>query len=483
MDTQEIILTLSGLRWQDIADILLNSYILFRLYVLFRGTYVFRVLLGLSILWFFQYIADSVGLILTSWAVQGVTAVAAFIIIVVFRNEIRSVLHAKTLKSILWGFPRERRQTPVEIVADAVFELSRKHIGALIVLPGKNDLEETIQSGISWRGRLSKEMLMSIFWPDNPVHDGAAVIEGDRISQVGAILPLSRRDDLPQHYGTRHRAAVGLSEHSDAMVLLVSEETGRILVAKGGNIAVITHKEDLVSRMYDHLEIAGQRWGYTKQQRSGLVLAAVFSVVAVTAIWFSFTRGLESLATLEIPIEYMNRDPDMAILKTSANTARIDLSGSGPLVRSVRADQARVALDLADAVVGTNTLNITRSNVSIPTGVVLKDISPETVEVVLDVMGKKEFPVQVDWDGKLPPNRIMTDANPVPDRVSLVGGRNVLETISTIYTEKVRLDELVRSGTLTARLILRPSSISLAPNIEPAVQVTYVLRERKQDAR
>ena len=98
---ETLIHLLSGMHWQDIADITLNSYILFRLYVLFRGTYVLRVLIGIALLWFFQRIAVTLGLIVTSWLAQGIIALAAFIIIVVFRNEIRSVLQAKNFKSIL----------------------------------------------------------------------------------------------------------------------------------------------------------------------------------------------------------------------------------------------------------------------------------------------------------------------------------------------------------------------------------------------
>ena len=101
---EKIIFLISSLRWQDIVDISLVSYILFRFYVLFRGTNAFRVLIGMTILWFFQQVAVSMGLIVTSWVVQGIVAAAAIIIIVVFRNEIRRVLQAKNLKSVLWGF-------------------------------------------------------------------------------------------------------------------------------------------------------------------------------------------------------------------------------------------------------------------------------------------------------------------------------------------------------------------------------------------
>ena len=131
----KLLFFLSSIRWQDVVDITLNSYILFRLYVLFRGTNTFRVLVGIALLWFFQRIAVFCGLIITSWAIQGITAVAALIIIVVFRNEIRSVLQAKNLKSILWGFSRKTVSTPVEIIVESVYELAQKRIGALIVLP------------------------------------------------------------------------------------------------------------------------------------------------------------------------------------------------------------------------------------------------------------------------------------------------------------------------------------------------------------
>ena len=235
----------SGIRWQDVVDITLNSYILFRLYVLFRGTNVFRVIMGIALLWFFQRIAVSLGLIVTSWAIQGITAVAAFIIIVIFRNEIRSVLQARKLKAILWGSSQKKASTPIESIVEGVFSLARRHSGALIVLPGKEDLSEVVQRGIRWRGWLSKEMILSIFWPDNPVHDGAAIIQGDQVMEVGVILPLSQRQDLPSHYGTRHRAAAGLAENTDALVILVSEESGNVVVAKDSRLRVIHGKKQL----------------------------------------------------------------------------------------------------------------------------------------------------------------------------------------------------------------------------------------------
>ena len=136
------------------------------------------------------------------------------------------------LKAFLWGIPRFQSRTPLNIIVDSIYALAEKRIGALIVLPLKQDLESVIQGGIPINSKLSQEMLVSIFWPDNPLHDGAAVIQEDRIISAGVILPLSKREDLPSFFGTRHRAASGLTELTDAMVIIISEESGKVSLFK-----------------------------------------------------------------------------------------------------------------------------------------------------------------------------------------------------------------------------------------------------------
>lgn len=468
----------SGIRWQDIVDISLNSYILFRLYVLFRGTNVFRVITGIALLWFFQRISMSLGLIVTSWVMQGITTVAALIIVIVFRNEIRNVLQAKNLKAFLWDFSAKSVNTPVEIMVESVYELTQKHVGALLVFPGKEDLKGVAQNGIPWRGIASKEMILSIFWPDNPVHDGAAIIKDDQIAQVGVILPLSLRTDLPSYYGTRHRAAVGLAEASDALIIAVSEERGAVTVVKGASVMEISDNVELERVLRDHLGFPAQQQDYVRREKFQLGMAALVSVMFIMGVWFSFSRGLESLTTLEIPIEYMNRDPGMEIVETSVNAVNLNLSGSGTLIRSLRPDQVKIKLDLGKAVPGLNTFTITNENISLPPGVLLKRVQPQVLEVVLDVPVKKELPVQVDWVGKLPENLILREVKLDADKIQVIGGARTLADITTIYTEKVTLDSLKRSGTLTATLALSPASLKIAPGYKDKVIIKYTIAER-----
>jgi uncharacterized protein (TIGR00159 family) len=474
----EFLLFILSIRWQDLVDIILNSYILFRLYVLFRGTNVFRVLIGIALLWFFQRIAVSLGFIVSSWAIQGITAFAALIIIVVFRNEIRSVLQARNLKAILWGFPQKALHTPIEIIVESVYELAQRRIGALIVFPGKEDLSEAVQGGVPWHGLISKEMVMNIFWRDNPVHDGAAIIQGNQISEVRVILPLSYRKDFPSHYGTRHRAAAGLAETTDALVVLVSEERGTVVLAKGSDMHVVLRKEELAQRLQEHVGGITEEWGYLRKEKFEISIAALISILFIIGVWFSFSRGLETLITLEIPIEYMNRDPGMEILDTSVNAVRLHLGGSGSLVKSLRPEQVRVKIDLKGAVAGANTFTIGHDNIGLPPGVFLRKVEPPAVEVILDIPMERELPVQVDWIGRLPEHLILTEAKLDPEKISIIGGRRILKNVATIYTEKVSLDNVRKTGTMTVNIVLDPASLVIAPGSKDRVIVEYVAEER-----
>lgn len=478
MDT--LLHLLAGMRWQDIADITINSYILFRLYVLFRGTYVLRVLIGLALLWFFQRMAVTLELIVTSWLTQGVIAVAAFIIIVVFRNEIRSVLQAKNFKSIFWGIPQKTTATSLDIITETVFELAQRKMGALIVLPGKEDLEEFVQKGVSWQGTISREMVLSIFWPDNPVHDGAVVIQDDRILNVGSILPLSKRKDLPYSYGTRHRAALGLSENTDALVIVVSEESGKVVVAQGARTRTIDRKSKLKQQLLEHTGLAAKGLYYRRKETLEIGAAGLVSIFLITGMWFSVSRGLDTLMTLEVPIGYMNRDPAKEIVTASVNTVRLNLAGSGSLLKSIQPEQARVTIDLAKAVMGKNSFTITRENIKFPPGVLLKEVKPPVIEVTLDVLANKELPIQVDWVGKLPEHLVLVEASLDPGKITLIGGKRILENISTLYTEKIPLDNIDKSGKITAKLALNPASLKIAPGLKTKVTIAYVIAQRSE---
>jgi uncharacterized protein (TIGR00159 family) len=471
---------LSSIRWQDIVDILINSYILLRVYILFQGTNAFRVLVGITSLWLAQEVAASIGLILTSWAIRGITAGAAVIIIVVFRNEIRSALQVRNIKTFLWGFPNREQQTPVDLIADCVFQMAKKRIGALIVFPGNQDLGEVIHGGIPWNGQVSSEMLMSVFWKNGPVHDGAAIIDGGQITEVGVLLPLSHRQDLPSNYGTRHRAAAGLAEESDALVVVVSEERGVVNVAKDRSLTPMPDSAMLSQALKKHLKMPDvSPTRRREREKLKLVAAGCVSFLVMAGIWFGFTRGQDTLTALSVPIEYVNRPANYDILDTSVDEARLQLVGSSALIKSLTPGQVGVRVDLSKAVEGRNSFPITQADIILPPGVSLNKIQPATIDVTLDLPGAKDLPVQVDWVGRLPENTVLKQVSVSPEAVKVIGGSKTLEKVATIYTSPVRLDNLPKSGSTSALIVLSPPSLKLAPSCSDRVTVQYRLEEKK----
>ena len=468
----------TAIRWQDLVDILITSYVLFRFYVLFRGTNVLRVLFALACIWFAQRIATSAGFIVSGWISQGIVAAAALIIIVVFRNEIRAVLQSQNIKAILWQLPKKQVSTPLEIIAESAFEMSRKRIGALMVLPGREDLEEFVQHGISWQGTVSKEMLISIFWPGNPVHDGAALIRGNRVQEVGCILPLSKRDDLPSSYGTRHRAALGLVENTDAMVIIVSEESRIVSIARKGRISQVANKERLEQLLRGHTGIRLKAKPGIMNEGLEFTLAGILSVFIVTGIWFSITRGQDILGTFDVPVEYVNRAPELEIMDTSVTSVQLRLSGSRSIIGAIRPEQLRVVVDLSQAVSGKNNIPINSDNLTMPRGVTLNDVTPHIVEVSMDVLVEKQLPVQADWVGRLDPTLMLTAATLSPDKISFIGGKNLLEGIRTIYTEEIPVDRITQSEEITVSLDFNPAKLKIASGDKGRVTIRYTVMKR-----
>lgn len=435
-------------------------------------------MLAIAFLWFFQEIANYLGLVVTSWLFQGFTAAAAIIIIVIFRHEIRIVFQTRNLKSILWGIPRKADSTPIDLLSEVVFELAASRIGALIVFQGKEDLAEIVKDGIPWQGLISREMIQTIFWKNGPVHDGAILLDGRRVKTVGCILPLSHRKTLPSYFGTRHRAAVGLAEASDALAIVVSEERGQVTVVRGNEITPVrypSHLTRILNEFDGKVEISSEK--FYRKERFNMIAAAVFSILIISIMWASFTRSLDTLITLDVPIRYLNRQPDMVVVETSANTVRVYLSGSGALIRSVRPEQAQVSLDLKNAVAGKNHFPLVADNISLPPGINLSRIDPSVVDVVLDSPMMKELPIQVNWTGELSKQLNLSGVKLYPKTIFIQSRSMLLKNLETIYTEPVSLNNIQKSGTIKVGLQLS-GALKVAKGKLGKISVQYVVQQK-----
>jgi len=400
---------------------------------------------------------------------------AALIVIIVFRNEISSVLKPRSLKSFFWGIPRYQFNTPLNAIVESVFELARKKIGALIVLPQKQGLDSVVQEGITINARLSQEMLVGIFWPGNPLHDGAVIIQGKRIAGAGVILPLSNSKELPSFYGTRHRAASGLTELTDALVIVVSEERGEITLFKENQPQTIHNRLALEKSLREH---TGDNRAPKRIQRQTveLIAAGLISLICFTGIWLSFSKGMETLATKEIPVELINPDKKMEIISSSASSVKLLISGARPLINAIKPEQINIKLNLSQSVVGINRFSITRENIVLPPGISLKEIDPSELDITLDTIIEKVLPIQPNWTGKLPEGLVMYKATATPATARITGGGLVLKDVSTIFTEQISLDKLNKSGKITVALLLKPASLKLGK--KEKIQIHYLISKK-----
>jgi uncharacterized protein (TIGR00159 family) len=220
---------------RDTIDIALVFFAVYWLLLLIKGTRAVQILAGLMALIAARLISELFQLMTLTWILDAFFFWGWVIIIVVFQADIRRIL-ARVGRGFFPQLSELQESHILEEIVRASQALAQKRVGALIVLERENGLEDLIEAGTPIDAAVSKELLTSLFLPYSPLHDGAVVIREGRISHAGSILPLTLRPDLPEGVGTRHRAAVGITEEADAVVIVVSEETGTISVVMAGEM-------------------------------------------------------------------------------------------------------------------------------------------------------------------------------------------------------------------------------------------------------
>ena len=231
--------------WRPVVEISILAVGIYFVLMFVRRTHGWGVFIGFLVLLGVLVVTTALQLTVLNWMLLQLFSFSAYAILILFHPEIRRLL------SRLGNLPnfsliREQRET-IEVIVQAVDRLSDVKIGALIAVEQSHDLSQVLELGVPIDCEATPEMLETIFFPNNAIHDGGVLIEGDRISHAACILPLTRRQDLQKSLGTRHRAAIGLSEETDAVVVLVSEETGMISYAHQGQLVRGLSVEELRS--------------------------------------------------------------------------------------------------------------------------------------------------------------------------------------------------------------------------------------------
>lgn len=245
----EILMAFLTLKITDVIDILVMTFIIYKLIVLVRETRAAQLAKGLVVLLIFSRVAQGLNLYTVNWLLSNIFTVGLILIIVVFQPELRRGFE-KLGRSNNWftrftNIKSKSYELKTDEIVNAVASMARQEIGALIVIEDTTSLRDVEESGTILNSEISSELLINIFFPKSPLHDGAVLIRDEKIVSAGSILPLSQNFTISKELGTRHRAALGMSEKSDAFIIVVSEETGVITTVHNGQLSRNLDRETL----------------------------------------------------------------------------------------------------------------------------------------------------------------------------------------------------------------------------------------------
>lgn len=325
---------LAGLKLSTYVDIALMTLLIYVVLIWFKSTRAAFVFTGIVIAVLLYILVQQFELVMTTAVLQKFFAVILIALVVIFQEELRSFFE----RLALWSFePRSSRRKhlrltreEVEILVRTLQDMARKRIGALIVLKGRDPIARHCEGGVELNGQLSEPLLMSLFDPNSIGHDGAAIIEGGKLVEFSCHLPLSKNLEKIKRAGTRHAAALGLAEFSDAMCIVVSEERGTISLARNGDIETVLdpgRMTYILQRFYQELYPSRESrswYDFVIRNFREKLLALGLSVL----LWFVLVRGAEPTThSYEIPITVTELPEQWELRVLNPNTVNATFTG------------------------------------------------------------------------------------------------------------------------------------------------------------
>ena len=373
--------------WRDLVDILFFTLVIYQLYVWFKETRALRVIIGLVALGGIYSIAKSWDLFLTTWVFQILWQVLVILLLILFQSEIRQVLEKVSPLRYLRSRRRAHQNSFANDLSQVAFELAALNTGALIVFTRDDNPSEFIHGGQTIMALPDPALIKSIFNRNAPAHDGALVITRDRITQMGCILPLSAKEDLPEHYGTRHRAALGLSEVTDAVCLVVSEERSEVSTVVDGSLITWPEPEKLAEQINEWFGGPEIHVPKLKEFFKEAVVhnwkTKLGALVLVTVAWLILAIQQEMVINITAAVRYNDLPADLVLDDESTKSVGLTLAGRRNRINEVKEDDIYVRIDLADLTAGDHIVKLTSSNIEVPTGVKIDRISPQNINISL----------------------------------------------------------------------------------------------------
>jgi uncharacterized protein (TIGR00159 family) len=377
--------TLLSVRFGELADLAVTWALVWAAISWLRTTRARLALAGLAILAAIYVLARQLGLVLTTWILQSFAAVAVLVAVVVFQQDLRRLFE----RIAALGLRRSASTGPdsIDTLARTIVELAQQRRGALIVIPGREPVEGHVEGGLPLDARVTEPLLLSLFDPHSPGHDGALMLSGDRAARFGVHLPISTdRAQLGQR-GTRHAAALGLAEQTDALCIAVSEERGTVSVAVDGRFRTLDAPQEITAEIRSFLG----RTGPATEERPGGVRRVLqrwreglFALPVAGLLWLlAIPGGTFVEVDREVRVSVGGIPPAYQLEGVEPERVRVTLAGRRRVLYLLRPDAVSVRVDAILVELGRRSFPLTRANVEHPDNVEVRAIHPDGVRVEL----------------------------------------------------------------------------------------------------
>lgn len=369
--------------WRRIVDFIVLAGTLYIALRWASRARAMRIVLAITALYAGVLVSRQFDLLITAWILQGVALISVALLVIVFQPEVRRAL--SRLDRQFLSPPAGDVSILDNTLAAATFELARQGLGALFVVAGQEPIGELLEGGTILGADISQPLIEAIFQKTSPLHDGAVVVEGARIAQAGAVLPLTQRRDVPGQYGTRHRAAMGLAERTDALCIVVSEERSDVTLMRGSGILHMGTAQQLSAVLES--AVSHPKLSLPVRARTLLVSNWKIKLAALglaSLIWSAALFDSSStVRELDIPVEFRNVPAGLDIAPDAPADVSVELRGRTWVMNSNQILGLVARLNMSGSKEGVRKMRIDTGALGLPPGVTMVRAKPSTIEVRL----------------------------------------------------------------------------------------------------
>lgn len=479
----EILRINNNLYITDFLDIAIVAFVIYSIFMFLRRTRSYLVFIGLAITGGLYVVSKTFNLYLTFVTLRYFVGVAVVIFVIVFQTEIRKYL--EFLGLIGTRRIKSTRLTPRSPASSEIIEacirMAKQKIGALIVLKGNDSIDALIDGGKTLDGIISEEVLLSLFDPNSDGHDGAVVVINNRITKFGAHLPLSTNFKEIGKHGTRHSAALGLAENSDALCIVVSEEKGKISIAQNAKLRALQDFSDLDKELTKYIK---QKFELRQDNRPISFIKHNFqyklgAMILASILWFftAYKAGITE-RTYRIPISLVNLPNNLLVVDYSPKEIAVTVSGRGEQIyENLTQENFKVSFDAAKLETGVNKKNIEKRNVIVPANLALTKVEPESLLLTAIKYKTVNVPIAVKITGEVKKEVEIASIVSNPESIELKVPEDT-DIPTEIATETIDISNLTESVIIPIKIIAPEDAIVI--NDVETINAAITMRDKEK---